>query len=143
MSVSSTVLTTDECASCPIGGLRYGRGNDLDGSGWLSEDEITYLGCVCEKDSTAMLNDLLMLTAANSSENSLSYEYDAANDIWLADQFSAQLAAAMSSGETYTLYELYNEIYLNVSGSHVGMYNSLYFGDVREVMLEEFMRKAD
>ena len=49
----------------------------------------------------------------------------------------------MSSGETYTLYELYNEIYLNVSGSHVGMYNSLYFGDVREVMLEEFMRKAD
>ena len=143
MAVASSISSEDECSACPIGGVRYGRGNDVDGSGWLNDSEITYLGCVCEKDNTAQLNDLLMLTAANSSENSLSYEYDAANDIWLADQFSAQLAAAMSSGETYSLYELYNEIYLNVSGSHVSMYNSLYFGDVREVMLEEFMRKAD
>ena len=143
VAVASTLSNENECSSCPIGGIRYGSGNDIDGSGWLSESEITYLGCVCEKDSTAKLNDLLMMTAANSSENSLSYEYDASIDVWLADQFSYKLADAMSSGDSYSLYDLYNEIYLGVSGSHVSLYNSLYFGDVREVMLEEFMRKED
>lgn len=143
VAVASAISDENECSACPIGGIRYGSGNDIDDSGWLSDEEINYLGCVCEKDSTAKLNDVLMMTAANSSENSLSYEYDASLDVWLADQFSYKLAAAMSSGETYSLYDLYNEIYLSVSGSHVSLYNSQYFGDVREVNLEEFMRKED
>lgn len=143
VSIAAAISNENECSTCPIGGIRYGSGNDIDGSGWLSDNEINYLGCVCEKDSTAKLNDLLMMTAANSSENSLSYEYDSSIDVWLADQFSYKLAAAMSSGETYSLYDLYNEIYLGVSGSHVSLYNSQHFGDVREVGLEEFMRKED
>ncbi len=143
MYVSSEVTSEDECVSCPIGGIRYGQGNDLDGSGWLSAEEITYIGCVCEKDSTTKLNNLLMLTAANSSENSLSYEYDPLTDVWLADQFSAKFFEVLSSEEVYNLYEVYNQVYLNVSGSHVSMYNSYYFGDVREIMIEEFLRKED
>jgi hypothetical protein len=130
--------------NCSDGGWRVDIGTDLDSSGWLSVvTESSQTIYVCDDPGVKQLNGVLMLTAANASENSISYEYDETIDVWLADQFSAKLADAISSDDSYSLYELYNEVYLNVSGSHVSMYNSQYFGDVREVMLEEFLRKED
>lgn len=130
--------------NCSDGGWRIDLGTDLDSSGWLSlMTEATQTLYVCDDPGVKQLNGVLMLTAANASENSISYEYDETINVWLADQFSAKLADAISSDDSYNLYELYNEVYLNVSGSHVSMYNSQYFGDVREVMLEEFLRKED
>ncbi|MBT6492296.1 MAG: ABC transporter substrate-binding protein, partial [Deltaproteobacteria bacterium] len=140
------IAITPEVAgdNCSDGGWRVDIGTDLDSSGWLSVvTESSQTIYVCDDPGVKQLNGVLMLTAANASENSISYEYDETIDVWLADQFSAKLADAISSDDSYSLYELYNEVYLNVSGSHVSMYNSQYFGDVRAVMLEEFLRKED
>lgn len=129
--------------NCSEGGLRVDLGSDADGSGWLGLGEIVQTVFVCKNEAVTHLNGAVMLTASNSSENSISYAYDEGINVWLADQFSTKLANAMNTAQSSSLYDLYNEVYLSVSGSHVGMYNALYFGNVREVMIEEFMRRED
>jgi ABC-type branched-subunit amino acid transport system substrate-binding protein len=89
---------------------------------------------------------VLMLTAANSSENSLGLEdgYDEQLRAWVADQFAHKYASAISSESTsYTLNELYTDLYFQVAGSHVMMYNAEHFGDTRTISVDEFVRSPN
>jgi glycosylphosphatidylinositol transamidase (GPIT) subunit GPI8 len=80
----------------------------------------------------------LLLSAANSTENSLSANYDTDAHTWLADQFSYRLYQAAAQTPNASLDDLYQHLYLNVEGSHVSAYGPR-FGDARIVSLREFL----
>ena len=81
----------------------------------------------------------VLVTAANSNENSLSSGYDSELDVWVSDQFSYKFATSIAEPQSRSLYQLFNEVYLSVSGSHVSMYNAGAFGDVNTVSIDEFL----
>jgi ABC-type branched-subunit amino acid transport system substrate-binding protein len=80
----------------------------------------------------------LLLSAANPTENSLSANYDTDTHTWLADQFSYRLYQAAARSPDASLDEIYQQLYLNVEGSHVSAYGPR-FGDARTVQLREFL----
>ncbi|MFH1728348.1 MAG: C13 family peptidase [Pseudomonadota bacterium] len=81
---------------------------------------------------------ILMMTSANGYENSLAANYDTELRAWLADQFSYQLFTAASSEQEYTFSDLYEEVYVDINGSHVNVYNAENFGDLHSIYLNEF-----
>ena len=83
---------------------------------------------------------VLFMSASNENENSFSFAYDHELGIWLADQFAYYFYALVSQEEfIYNLYDLYQEVYLAVAGSHVTMENTTNFGDISSVEITEFM----
>jgi glycosylphosphatidylinositol transamidase (GPIT) subunit GPI8 len=93
-------------------------------------------GGVLGQDLTAP--GALLISAANSTENSLSANYDTDRHTWLADQFSYQLYQAVAQSPNASIDDIYQHLYLNVEGSHVSAYGPR-FGDARSVQLKEFM----
>jgi len=83
---------------------------------------------------------VLLLSAASSTENSLSANYDPHGQTWLADQFSYKLWQAESQMPNTTLDDLYRHRYLNVAGSHVTAYGPR-FGDAGRVPVSEFVTR--
>jgi glycosylphosphatidylinositol transamidase (GPIT) subunit GPI8 len=81
----------------------------------------------------------LVLTAANPVENSLSANYDATLHTWLADDFSYRLWQAEAATPTISIDQLYQHLYLTVTGSHVSAYGP-GFGNAARVSLSEFVR---
>ena len=71
---------------CSGRGATVSLGHDLDGNGWLSEAEITQRHEVCHGLAHRPLNGVLLITAANPSENSLGYGFDPELEVWTADQ---------------------------------------------------------
>jgi hypothetical protein len=80
----------------------------------------------------------LLISAASPVENSLSANYDFSGQTWLADQFSYQLWRAESATPKESLDALYQQLYLNVDGSHVSAYGS-DFGNAATVSVGEFL----
>jgi glycosylphosphatidylinositol transamidase (GPIT) subunit GPI8 len=80
----------------------------------------------------------LLVTAASPVENSLSANYDFAGQTWLADQFSYQLWRAESASPDQSLDALYQDLCLNVDGSHVSAYGP-DFGDAATVSVGELL----
>ncbi|WP_186526344.1 C13 family peptidase [Leekyejoonella antrihumi] len=80
----------------------------------------------------------LLLSAASPVENSLSTNYDADRQTWLADQFSYQLWKAEAATPTMSIDRLYQHLYLTVTGSHVSAYGP-GFGNAATVSLNEFV----
>jgi glycosylphosphatidylinositol transamidase (GPIT) subunit GPI8 len=81
---------------------------------------------------------VLLLSAANPVENSLSANYDSALETWLADEFSYQLWKAEGATPNTTLDQLYQHLYLSVAGSHVSAYGP-GFGNAGVISLAEFL----
>lgn len=79
----------------------------------------------------------LVLSAANSVENSLGANYDSKLRTWLANQFSYQLWKAQGATPNASLVQLYENLYRHVAGSHVSAYGPR-FGNAAAVSLKEF-----
>ena len=79
----------------------------------------------------------LLLSAAGPIEDSLSANYDASLDTWLADQFSYQYWMT-SAAATMSVSALYQRVYLDVDGSHPSAYGS-QFGNPSAVPIGEFL----
>jgi len=82
----------------------------------------------------------VLFAGANPSESSLGANYDAPLGSWLGDQFAYQLFLAATGAPTIALGDLYQQLYRNVSGSHVTVYNSGPFGAIGTVALREFLQ---
>jgi glycosylphosphatidylinositol transamidase (GPIT) subunit GPI8 len=80
----------------------------------------------------------LLISAASPIENSLSTNYDSDLETFLADQFSFQLWTEEARATSVSLGDLYKHLYLNVNGSHVGVYGPA-FGSPASVSLGEFL----
>ncbi|MBO0728528.1 MAG: ABC transporter substrate-binding protein [Acidimicrobiaceae bacterium] len=80
----------------------------------------------------------LLLSGASPDENSLSANYDVGLHTWLGDQFSYQLWKAEAAMPTASLEQLYQHLYLNVTGSHVSAYGP-DFGNIATASLGEFV----
>jgi hypothetical protein len=83
---------------------------------------------------------VLVLTGASPFENSLGTNYDAENEVWLADEFAFLLHQEIATPEPgLTLDELYVErLYPAVRGSHVSIYNAASFGALSSVEVRDF-----
>lgn len=84
------------------------------------------------------LEGVVMLTAAGTLENSLGAGWDTDLQQWVGDEFSVSVQERLDLGTT-NLLDLYQETYLSVSGSHVGLYNSAYYGELSRLGVEEFL----
>ncbi len=86
---------------------------------------------------------VLLLTAANPYENSLATNWIPKAISWGADEFSFLLWNTMTNNETenITIRKLYETLYFGVPGSHAMIYNASGFGDVSNVLFNEFLVK--
>jgi ABC-type branched-subunit amino acid transport system substrate-binding protein len=80
----------------------------------------------------------ILISAANPVEDSLSANYDASKRTFLADRFAYVLWRAEQQTPDASLPELYQQLYLNVSGSHVSAYGPA-FGQAASASLREFV----
>jgi hypothetical protein len=81
----------------------------------------------------------LVITGANAVENSLATRYSPNLDVWLGDQFAVAMSDFASRAPLATLGQLYRDVYLDVAGSHVSVYNAAHFGSLDFASLSEFM----
>lgn len=95
-----------------------------------------FSGAMGEAIAARGLEHVLVLTSSGPFESTLATNWDAANRIWLADEFSAALVAQPSS---LSMFDVYRRLYLRVSGSHVSAYNAACFGDAAAVTLGDFV----
>ena len=79
----------------------------------------------------------MLLSAASPVENSLSANYDASLDTWLADEFSFEYWNA-SQPVTNTIDSVYQRVYLDVDGSHPSAYGP-QFGNPAAVPVGDFL----
>lgn len=89
-------------------------------------------------DGGTALDGVVLLSAANSTENSYAASYDSELSVWLADQFSQHVARFVQSSRAASLVDLYTSAYVSVAGSHVSIYNAAHAGRLGTVSLREF-----
>ena len=82
---------------------------------------------------------VMLISGANPYENSMATNYDSDLDAWISDEFAFAYYSAIQSENTPTLLNLYQQVYLQVPGSHVTVYNAENFGDLSEVNIAEFL----
>lgn len=83
----------------------------------------------------------LMMTGANPYENSLAANFDLSIRAWLADDFAFRYKTAIAANEAIAVASLYEQLYFDVSGSHVSIYNSRSIPDVKAVSISEFITR--
>ena len=80
--------------------------------------------------------DVIVFTAAADIESSFSTNYAASVKSWAADQFASSLLGRVAHAPTTTLY---GQLFDDVAGSHVQVFNEQNFGDVTKIGLGEFV----
>lgn len=85
------------------------------------------------------LEGVLVISAANTRENSLGAGYDPELGIYVGDQFARAMLDEMDATPGQSLLDLYRGVYLKVSGSHATMYNAAHFGDVEAIRARDFI----
>ena len=113
------VLSIESCASGAMGDLNFGG---------LEQ------GC-----DDGPLHHVLLLSSASPQENSLSTNYDVSTGLWRSSEYSWRFLNELASRPTQSIYDLYSDIYLGVSGSHVSLYNHQHYGLIEQMTLEVFL----
>jgi glycosylphosphatidylinositol transamidase (GPIT) subunit GPI8 len=80
----------------------------------------------------------LLMTAASATENSFSTNWDPAEHLWRADQFSWSLYSALRNNPAQSVADLYKALYRAVAGSHVAAFNARVFGNSSAVPASDF-----
>lgn len=101
--------------------------------------EATSGGLQAGCDGGVPLSGAVLLSAANSHENSVATSYDSTLSAWLADEFSQQLARQLETRSSSSLVEAFKSLYVAVPGSHVSIYNTQYAGSLSRLALSEFV----
>lgn len=65
----------------------------------------------------------LLITGAAANENSYATNYGPSTNIWHANGFSAAIAGRIAEAPGSSLFELYEDSYVRVRGSHPRLYN--------------------
>jgi ABC-type branched-subunit amino acid transport system substrate-binding protein/glycosylphosphatidylinositol transamidase (GPIT) subunit GPI8 len=82
---------------------------------------------------------VVLISGANAVEDSLSANFDPALGIWRADEFASQFLQRSEGDTELSLADLYHQLYLDVPGSHVSIYNAFAFGDLATTRLGDFL----
>jgi glycosylphosphatidylinositol transamidase (GPIT) subunit GPI8 len=82
----------------------------------------------------------VLLSGANPVESSFGANYDLDLRAWLGDQFAFHLVEAAANAPEQPLDDLYRDLFLRVSGSHVSMYNAQGFGGAGNAVFGDFLR---
>jgi ABC-type branched-subunit amino acid transport system substrate-binding protein/glycosylphosphatidylinositol transamidase (GPIT) subunit GPI8 len=82
---------------------------------------------------------VLLMAGANPFENSLGANYDPEIDTWLGNKFAYEFQLAAETSLETTIAQLYGDLYLKVSGSHVTVRNADKFGNTSAIKLSEFL----
>lgn len=114
------ILSLDSCASGAMGDADF---NGLE------------LGC-----GETPLYHVLLLSAANPYENSLSTNYDEVAGMWRSNQYSWRFLSQASANPEQSIYDLYTALHFGVSGSHVSLYNQQYYGLIQQMDLRLFLQ---
>ncbi|MEO1267959.1 MAG: C13 family peptidase, partial [Myxococcota bacterium] len=91
-------------------------------------------------DDGEPLDGVVLLSAANTLENSLGTGYDRELLAWVGDEFSVALSNQLDQSDAPNLLDLYQDTYLSVQGSHVSMYNTETYGDLSSLTVGEFVK---
>lgn len=81
----------------------------------------------------------VLLAGASPVESSFGANYDLSLGVWLGDQFAFGLVGAAATRPDQRLDELYRDLFLHVSGSHVSMYNAQGFGGAGSAVFGDFL----
>jgi len=106
-------------------------------SGAFGEAEFGGIEAGCGTEQSP-LGGVVMMTAANTTETSLSAQYDADMGVWLADEFSHALSSSLARDAGQAVFDLYKDGYYGVSGSHVSLFNTAHAGQVSDLSVSEF-----
>ena len=99
--------------------------------------ESCYSGCWGEALSGQP--NVLLITAANSHETSDADMHDKTLGVFLSNAFARTFRDVISDDSEITIYNLYKQLARTTVGSHVTLYNQLFYGSVyTETMAEYF-----
>lgn len=90
----------------------------------------------CDAGATPLLG-VTLLSAANVTEVSFAASYDPSVRAWVGDAFSQRFAATIESAPAGSLTDLYTDVYLGVTGSHVSIYNLSASGKISNIAVNE------
>ena len=91
----------------------------------------------CEESS---LYHVLLFSSASPSENSLSTNYDKNLGLWRSNEYSWRFIHQLQADPEQSIYDLYSNLYVGVSGSHVWLYNHQYYGAIQQLDLGLFFQ---
>ena len=106
-------------------------------SGTFGDASFDGVESACEGAETSA-EGVLLMTASNPLENSLGTGYDFSLGQWVGDEFSVALGAVLDSDPDTALLDVYKDVYLGVSGSHVNVYNSTSYGRLQTLTSGEY-----
>lgn len=99
--------------------------------------ETCYSGSIAE--TCEALPGVLLLCAAMSGETSMADVYDDSVGTYLSNGFTRAFRDAITATPSITLYDLYVNLAKKTTGSHAGIYNSLFYGSVYRNTFEEYL----
>ncbi len=85
------------------------------------------------------MNDVLVLTSANSMESSKVDIFDNQLGVYLSNAFARTFRKQVDARNDITIYNLYRELFKTTRGSHVGIYNQQQYGSVYQESMREFL----
>lgn len=98
-----------------------------------------FFGLEAGCDDETVLENVLLLTAANSLENSLATGYDRELAAWVGDEFSVAFSDRIEQEALGDMLSVYRDIYERVAGSHVSLYNSSLNPDLGALPAERLL----
>ena len=82
--------------------------------------------------------DVIVLTAANSSETSKADVFDQKLGVYLSNAFTRTFRRLINNDPSITFYDLYRQLARTTNGSHVSLYNAEQYGSVYTETMHEF-----
>lgn len=86
------------------------------------------------------LPDVLVMTAATSTETSKADMYDSKLGVYLSNAFARTFRRQIAQKPNISIYNLYRELFRTTKGSHVSIYNQTNYGSVYEDNMQEYFQ---
>lgn len=99
--------------------------------------EACYSGCIGERCDG--IPGVLFVTAANAQESSKAELLDPELRIYLSNAFTRTFQESIDAHPSISLRDLYYNLALTTSGSHVTVYNAHQFGNIYKTSMSEFL----
>ena len=86
---------------------------------------------------------VLGITAADEHESSFADHFNPELGVWMCDRFSYNLIRMLENDKNMNFYDLYKKLNASTLGSHVQMYNSNMFYNLKTASLREYFNYND
>ena len=86
---------------------------------------------------------VLGITAADEHESSFADNFNPELGVWMCDRFSYNLVRILENDKNMNFYDLYKTLNASTLGSHVQVYNSNMFYNLKSASLREYFNYND